>query len=55
MIPVIEGVRQGFAAGTWLIAGAIAAVVLIAAGSIIEKRRGRIGRRLTHDIVEHWQ
>jgi hypothetical protein len=56
VIPVIEGVRRGLAGETWLIVGAIAAVVLIAAGSVIEQRRERIGRRLAHvvEIVEDW-
>jgi len=57
VIPVVEGVRRGLAGETWLIIGAVAAVVLIAAGSMIEKRRERIGRRLAHvvEIVEGWQ
>jgi hypothetical protein len=56
MIPTIEGVRHGLTGGTWLVIGAVAAVVLIAAGSLIEKHRAQIGDRLAHweEILESW-
>ena len=43
--------------GRWLVVGAIAAVVSIAAGSLIEKFRTSVGRRLAQwgEILEDWE
>ena len=57
LIPVLDEVRHGLAGGTWLIIGAVAAVVMIGAGSVIEKQRVRIGERLSRweEILEGWE
>jgi hypothetical protein len=56
-IPMFEEVRRGLTGGAWLVVGAIAAVVLIAAGSLIERQRIQIGKRLSHwgEILEDWE
>ncbi|MEA3510067.1 MAG: hypothetical protein U9R51_01405 [Actinomycetota bacterium] len=57
MIPVLREVLQGLSGGTWLAIGAAAAFVMIAAGSLIEKQRVRIGERLSRweEILESWE
>ena len=57
LIPLIQGVRGGLTGGWWLVVGSIAAVVFIAAGSLIEKFRTRVGRRLAQwgEILEEWE
>jgi hypothetical protein len=56
-IPMFEEVRRGLTGGAWLVVGAIAAVVLIAAGSLIERQRIQIGKRLSQwgEILEDWE
>jgi hypothetical protein len=56
-VPAIEGVRGGLTGGIWLAIGAIAAVVFIVAGSLIEHYRTRIGRQLARfgEILGHWE
>jgi hypothetical protein len=56
-VPAVEGVRGGLTGGTWLVIGALAAVIFIVAGSMIERYRTRIGRRLARfgEILEHWE
>ena len=56
-IPMFEEVRRGLTGGAWLAVGAIAAVVLIAAGSLIERQRIQIGKRLSQwgEILEDWE
>jgi hypothetical protein len=57
MIPLIEGLRGGLTGGGWLVVGGIAAVLFITAGSVIEKYRARIGRRIAEwsEILEAWE
>jgi hypothetical protein len=57
LIPVLDEVRHGLAGGTWLIIGAAAAVVMIGAGSLIERQRAQIGERLSRweEILESWE
>jgi hypothetical protein len=57
IIPAMHGISEGLTGGTWLIIGAIAAVVFITAGSAVERRRHAIGRRLAHiaEILEDWE
>ncbi len=56
-IPLVRGVQGGLTGGGWLVVGGIAAVVLITAGSVIEKYRLRVGRRLAEwgEVIEHWE
>ncbi|MCP4305025.1 MAG: hypothetical protein GY788_09160 [bacterium] len=55
-IPALHGLMVGLTGGTWLVVGAITATVFIVAGSIIERQRHAIGRRLADvaEILEHW-
>ena len=55
-IPIVRGLRGGLTAGTWLLIAAIAAVVFIAVGSTIERKRVAIGERLQQlsEIMEDW-
>ncbi|MEA3502475.1 MAG: hypothetical protein U9R47_06845, partial [Actinomycetota bacterium] len=57
MIPLFDEVRHGLAGGTWLIIGATAAIVMIAAGSVIERQRAQIGKRLSRwgELLESWE
>jgi hypothetical protein len=57
LIPLLDNVRHGLTGGTWLILGAVGAVVMIGAGSLIEKQRTQIGERLAHweEILEGWE
>jgi hypothetical protein len=57
LIPFLDSLRHGLTGGTWLIIGAIGAVVMIGAGSLIEKQRTKIGERLAHweEILEEWE
>nr|MDJ0924304.1 hypothetical protein [Acidimicrobiia bacterium] len=57
VIPAMHGVSGGLTGGTWLAIGAVAAVVFIGTGSVIERRRHTIGRRLARiaEILEHWE
>lgn len=57
MIPTFAQARSGLTGGAWLLIGAIAAVILIAAGALIEKQRTRIGQRLSQwgEILERWE
>jgi hypothetical protein len=43
--------------GGWLIVGAVAALIFIVAGSLIEKQRVRIGEQLSRwgEILEAWE
>jgi hypothetical protein len=56
-IPTVQGIKGGVGGGTWLVVGAIAAVVFIVVGSTIERQRVAIGRRLRQvgEIVEDWE
>jgi hypothetical protein len=56
-LPALHGLSEGLTGGTWLVVGAIAAVLFIAAGSVIERRRQAIGRGLAHiaEILEDWE
>jgi peptidoglycan/LPS O-acetylase OafA/YrhL len=56
-IPVVEQVREGLAGGVWLTIGAVAAVLFILAGSLIEKSRRRLGdvRTRISEIIEEWE
>lgn len=56
-IPVVEGARRGLAGGTWLVLGAVTAVLLMFAGSMIEKGRSRVGGKLGRfgEILEDWE
>ena len=56
-IPTVRGVQEGLAGGTWLVIGAIAAVLFITVGSTIERRRAAIGRSLQQlgEILEDWE
>jgi hypothetical protein len=57
LIPFLDDVRRGLTGGTWLIIGAVGAVVMIGAGSLIERQRTHIGERLAHweEILEGWE
>jgi peptidoglycan/LPS O-acetylase OafA/YrhL len=57
MIPLIQGASQNLTGGWWLVIGGVAGVVFIAAGSLIEKYRTRVGDRLTEwgEIIERWE
>jgi hypothetical protein len=56
-IPTVQGIQSDITGGTWLLVGAIAAVVFIVVGSTIERQRVAIGRRLRQigEIVENWE
>ena len=57
LIPLLGEVRQGLTGGGWLIVGAVAALIFIIAGSLIEKQRVRIGQQLSRwgEILEDWE
>jgi hypothetical protein len=57
VIPALHGISTGLTGGTWLAIGAVSAAVFIIAGSMIERQRYAIGRRLAHiaEILEHWE
>ncbi len=56
-IPTVRGFNQGLTGSTWLMIGAIAAVVFLVAGSTIERRRAAIGQRLRRlgEILGDWE
>ncbi len=56
-ISVAQSAEGGFASGTWLSIGAVAAVCFILIGSLLEKNRVRLGRmvsRISHSL-EGWE
>jgi hypothetical protein len=57
LIPLVGEVRGGLTGGGWLIVGAVAALIFIVAGSLIEKQRVRIGEQLSRwgEILEAWE
>jgi hypothetical protein len=57
LIPLLGEVREGLTGGGWLIVGAIAALIFITAGSLIEKQRIRIGQQLSRweETLEDWE
>lgn len=57
LIPLVGEVREGLTGGGWLIVGAVAALIFIVAGSLIEKQRVRIGEQLSRwsEILEAWE
>ncbi len=57
IIPLIDQAHDGLSGGAWLALGAVTAVVLITAGSGLEKHRERIGNafRRLGTILEDWE
>ncbi len=57
IVPVAEGVRAGLTGEAWLAVGAVAAVVFLTIGSVIERKRTAINEQIKRiwDIMEGWE